>query len=213
MKKILASLLGVLFAFSLFAQDSTQTIQDSSQAGSLLLINGKLIPFRYIESNGFDIVYRTPERNKLKKIDPERVFAIQYMDGRERVVFQRDTLDPLEFTEEEMRLFIKGEQDASRLYHNNWNKVGGFTAGVASSYFGFYGLVGPFLYTTLFGAFTPNVEKIEGVDPELIKIPEYREGFEKKARDRKIRNGLISGFIGFAVGSIAFSIIANNDND
>ena len=203
MKIALASFFGILFTGILFAQEN--------QSGTLLLINGKTIPFKYVESNGFDIVYRTgDQKNKLKKIDPERVFSIQYVDGTERVIFQRDTLDPLEFTEEEMRKFIKGEQDAARLYHNNWNKVGGFTAGVASSYFGFYGLVGPFLYTSLFGAFTPKVEKIAGVDPELIKMPEYREGFERKARDRKIRNGLVSGFIGFAIGSIAFTVIANN---
>ena len=204
MKKTLVLLFSILFTGTLFAQEN--------QGGTLLLINGKVIPFKTVESHGYDIVYFTPDpKSKQKKIDPERVFSIQYIDGSERVIFQRDTLDPLEFTEEEIRLFIKGEQDAARLYHNNLNKAGGFVAGVASSYFGFYGLVGPFLYTTLFGAFTPNPEKIKGVDPELIKIPEYREGFEKKSRDRKIRNGLISGFIGFAAGSIAFSIIANND--
>jgi len=201
MKKLPGFLFTFLFSIALFAQESPQS-------GNLLLINGKTIPFKLIESNGYDLVYRTPDpKNKLKKIDPERVFSIKYVDGSERIIFQRDTLDPLEFTVEEMRLFIKGEQDADRLYHNNLNKIGGFAAGVVSSYFGFYGVIGPPIYATVFGAFTPNVEKIKGVDPELIKIPEYREGFEKKARDRKIRNGLISGFIGFVAGAITLSVV------
>ena len=204
MKRMLVCIVYLLSNFSLHAQETPQ-------GGTLLLINGKTIPFKLIESNGYDLVYRTPDpKNKIKKIDPERVFSIQYINGTERVVFQRDTLDPLEFTEEEMRMFIKGEQDADRLYHNNLNKVGGFAAGFVSSYFGFYGVIGPPIYATFFGAFTPNVKKIKGVDPELLKVSEYREGFEKKARDRKIRNGLISGFIGFAVGVITFSVIANN---
>ena len=204
MKIVFGCLLGLLLNTPLFAQET-------QQGGNLLLINGKIIPFKLIESNGYDLVYRTPDpKNKLKKIDPERVFSIKYMDGSERVIFQRDTLDPLEFTVDEMRLFIKGEQDADRLYHNNLNKVGAFAAGVVSSYFGFYGVIGPPLYASFFGAFTPKVEKIKGIDTELIKIPEYREGFEKKARDRKIRNMLISGFIGFAAGAITISVVANN---
>ena len=204
MKIVFGCLLGLLLNTPLFAQET-------QQGGNLLLINGKIIPFKLIESNGYDLVYRTPDpKNKLKKIDPERVFSIKYMDGSERVIFQRDTLDPLEFTVDEMRLFIKGEQDADRLYHNNLNKVGAFAAGVVSSYFGFYGVIGPPLYASFFGAFTPKVEKIKGVDTELIKIPEYREGFEKKARDRKIRNMLISGFIGFAAGAITISVATNN---
>jgi hypothetical protein len=205
MKIVFGFLFALLLNAPLFAQETQQ------QGGNLLLVNGKIIPFKLIESNGYDLVYRTPDpKNKLKKIDPERVFSIKYIDGSERVIFQRDTLDPLEFTEDEMRLFIKGEQDADRLYHNNLNKVGAFTAGVVSSYFGFYGVIGPPLYATFFGAFTPKVEKIKGVDTELIKIPEYREGFEKKARDRKIRNMLISGFIGFAAGAITISVVTNN---
>jgi len=204
MKKLIVCILFFLVTGGVIAQEN-------NQSGSLLLINGKMIPFKLIESNGFDLVYRTPDpKNKLKKIDPERVFSIRYMDGTERVIFQRDTLDPLEFSEEEMRMFIKGEQDATKLYHNNVNKVVGFVAGFGSSYLGFYGIPGPFVYSTIVGAFTPNVKKIAGVDPELIKIPEYREGFEKKARDRKIRNGLISGFIGFAAGVITLSLVANN---
>src|SRR6187401_1849194 len=145
MKKMLGFFFAFLLSLSLFAQET------GSQGGTLLLINGKTIPFKLIESNGYDLVYRTPApKNKLKKIDPERVFSIQYIDGSERVIFQRDTLDPLEFTVEEMRLFIKGEQDADRLYHNNLNKVGGFAAGVVSSYFGFYDVIGSPIYATVF---------------------------------------------------------------
>ena len=185
--------------------------QEEANPGVILLISGKEIPFRSVESTGYDLVYRTAgTTDKLKKIDPDRVFSLRYMDGTERVIFRRDTLDPLDFTEEEMRMFIKGEQDGGRLYHNTWNHITGFSAGGLSSFFGFYGLVGPFLYSTVYSSFTPNVHKIKGVDPELIKIPEYREGFEKKARDRKIRNTLVSGFVGFATGIIVLSIATNN---
>lgn len=208
MKNLIFCTLFILLANCIYAQEPAPT---QPQGGSLLLIDGKMIPFKLIESNGYNLVYRTPDpKNKLKKIDPDRVFSIRYIDGTERVIFQRDTLDPLEFTEEEMRLFIKGEQDATLLYHNNVNKVAAFVVGFGASYLGFYGIPAPFVYSTVVGAFTPNVKKIEGVDPELIKIPEYREGFEKKVRDRKIRNGLISGFVGFAAGVITLSLVANN---
>ncbi|MBK8363367.1 MAG: hypothetical protein IPL24_06660 [Bacteroidetes bacterium] len=38
----------------------------------------------------------------------------------------------------------------------------------------------------------------------------YREGFEKRSRDYKIRNALIGGLIGYVVGGITLTVIFNN---
>lgn len=201
------NLLLALFAFSSLLIHA----QEVKQSGSIILINGKTVPFKLIESDGYDLVYRTPDpKSKLKKMDPERVFSLQYMDGTERIIFQQDTLDPLEFTIDEMRLFIKGEQDADLHYHNNLNKGVAFVVGAAASSIAIYGLPVPFAYAAIVGSFTPDVTKIKGANQEMLKIPEYREGFEKKARDRKIRNALVSGFIGFAAGFTTLIIIGNN---
>jgi hypothetical protein len=43
--------------------------------------------------------------------------------------------------------------------------------------------------------------------PDLINVNEYREGFEKKVRDYKIRNGMIYGLAGFLAGSLTYIAI------
>jgi hypothetical protein len=218
------------------------------------------------------------------------VFSIIYKEGNERVVFSPDTLDPLDFKVEEMRSFIRGEQDAQLLYKNNLVRVIGLGVGAGSGLLAIYGLVGPPLYSTVLGAFSPNIEKqltfkvsgdaagSLGIQPgkylnevsaknstvikkdqklkinhtnirfrtdsdineavktinskfhcsrvraanendriklykggslALVADNAYREGYSKKVRDYRIRNGLIYGFIGFILGSVAYTIAAD----
>lgn len=104
-------------------------------------------------------------------------------------------------------MFIKGEQDADKYYKNNFNKGTAFVLGASGGLLGFYGLAVPPLYATIVGAFSPKMEKQKVSDPALLQNNIYREGYEKKARDRKIRNAMIGGLVGFVAGSVAFSII------
>ena len=57
------------------------------------------------------------------------MFSISYADGTERVIYERDSLDPVDFSVEQMRMFIRGEQDADRYYKNTTNKVAAFLIG------------------------------------------------------------------------------------
>ena len=49
---------------------------------------------------------------KKKKINIDEVFSINHADGREQVLYYADSLYPDEYSLEEMRYYIKGEQDA-----------------------------------------------------------------------------------------------------
>src|SRR4051812_14897951 len=111
------------FAFLIFIFAAMRV----SAQDTLMLINGKTIIAQSIDLKDYSIAYRTNDsKGKLKTIHPERVFSIKFKDGTERLVYVPDTLDPLEFKVEEMRAFIKGEQDARKIYHNNAVKVAGF---------------------------------------------------------------------------------------
>ena len=195
------NLLFSLFFFTLCS--GTLLAQDT-----LVLINGKTILVKSVDLKDYTIAYRKMEpKSKLKTIDPERVFSIRYKDGTERIIYYSDTLDPVDFKPEEMRMFIKGEQDADKYYKNNFNKGTAFVLGASGGLLGFYGLAVPPLYATIVGAFSPKMEKQKVSDPALLQNNIYREGYEKKARDRKIRNAMIGGLVGFVAGSVAFSII------
>ena len=187
-------ILFVVLSFGLKAQDT------------IVFMNGKVLPVKNITLSGYTIAYKTIEKDKLKKISPDNVFSIQYADGTERIIFNPDPRDSLEYTIPQMRMFIKGEQDASLYYKNNANKVAAFLVGGGASIFAIYGLVVPAAYATVVGAFSPNMGKMKVSDTMLLNDQDYREGYKSKVRNRKIRNSLISGFLGFAAGAVILSV-------
>jgi hypothetical protein len=182
----------------------------SKAQDKIMLMNGRILNVKNISLSGYTIAYRTLEKDKLRKIDTEKVFAIQYADGTEKLVFTPNPADTNEYTIPQMRMFIKGEQDATMYYKNNLNKGVAFAIGAGSSLLAIYGLVIPPAYSTIIGAFSPNMEKMQVSDSMLLNDLDYRDGYKSKVRNRKIRNSLLSGFIGFATGAIAISLITNN---
>lgn len=275
-RKLLLLSVATIFNLHVFSQDS------------LILISGRIIPVQSVDLQEFRIAYKKlpketlktsesqsfsdsntkKKKYRLKTIDPYRVFSIKYRDGTEKIIYTPDSLDPLEFSQEQMRLFIKGEQDATKYYKNNLNKGIGLGLGMASGLLGFYGLAGPPLYATIMGSFTPNLnnrldkqnelvnaklkldntpvptmlaatetseqaqedynlalkkhskasdtynralknhpKNISFSDPKLLELNEYREGYERKARDRKIRNTVLSGLAGFILTVVGLPII------
>ena len=278
MQKFFYTLFFIYFCHTSIAQDT------------LLLITGRQIVVSSVDLSDNTIAYRNiKDKSKLKTIDPGRVFSVIYKVGNERIIYQPDSLDPLEFKVDEMRNFIKGEQDASKLYKNNFIKAAGIGIGAGFAYFTFYGLVGPPLYSTIVGSYSPDVDKqlsfkVEGDaaeelgissgkylnnisgknsspvikkdqvlklsnktikfnqdtnldstisiinsqfncirvnasnengkiklyksdSPALISAGAYQEGFEKRVRDYKIRNAMVSGLVGFVSGIITYSIL------
>jgi hypothetical protein len=190
-------LLAVIFLVFVSVQCSAQD--------TLLFINGKILTVKNAEVRADRIHYET-QKNKEKNISLYRVFSIKSASGDERVVYERDTLDANDFTIEDMRMFIRGEQEADLYYHNTPNKVISSVVGAASGMLTIYGLVVPPLYATFVAGITPDIDKHEVSDPALKQLLPFREGYESKARRNKIRNSLIYGFGGFVVGFAAYSV-------
>ncbi|MCC7232256.1 MAG: hypothetical protein IT242_04885 [Bacteroidia bacterium] len=184
-------------------------IHTGNAQDTLVLINGKTLIVKSVELKDYTIAYRTlnSQKSRLRTMDPERVYSIKYHDGTEKVIYVRDTLDPVDFTAEQMRWFITGEQDADRYFKNHLNTGIAFAFGFGSALGAFYGLLGPPLYSTVVGSFSPNMKKQKVSDPAYLQISEYKEGYERKARDRKIRNSLLGGLAGFAAGIVTFTLI------
>jgi hypothetical protein len=182
----------------------------ASAQDRIILINGNVLEVKNVELKDNKVSFQCLNKEKRKKINPDRVFSVQYADGTERVIFESDPLDPSDFKPEEMRMFIKGEQDAKRYYHNTGNKIVSAAVGASAGLLTIYGLVVPALYSTVVGSFSPNVQKHDVSDPALRDNLNYREGYERKCRDRKIRNSLLYGFGGFFVGFATFAVLLNN---
>src|SRR5215510_7925712 len=90
----------------------------------LTLYNGRKIYTKIVEVNSQSIIYKhsTNVKERNKSILLERVFSIE-TNGKEEIIYKPDAMNPDMFTLEEMRMFIKGEQDAMRFYDNKTVKI------------------------------------------------------------------------------------------
>ena len=124
----------------------------------IILINGDVFEVKNVELKDNKVSFQFLNKDKRRKIQPERVFSVQYANGTEQMVFEPDPLDPNDFKPEEMRMFIKGEQDAKLYYHHWGNKIVAAGIGAGAGLLSIYGLVVPALYSTIVGSFSPNVK-------------------------------------------------------
>ena len=174
---------------------------------TLLFLNGKSMHADSISFNGHTVQLISRTGKRQHAINPYRVFSIRHTSGEIQMVYTPDPSDPMDLNEEQMGLFIKGEQDANKYYKNNINKAAAFAVGAGSSFFTIYGLIIPPLYATAVGAFTPKMNLSDLSDSPYINNTYYCEGYQKKMRDRKIRNALVSGLAGFAAGFITLTLV------
>ena len=196
----------LLFLFFLLSFNFYLKAQDT-----LVLLSGKTIAVKNVELGGYYLSYHTlKENSKEKHMSLDNVFSIKYASKSERIIYEPDSLEPDDYNIDQMKMYIRGEQDAIKYYKNNLNKVGAFLFGGASAYFSFYGIIGPAVYSTVIGSFTPNLDKQRVSDPALLKVDEYRSGYEKKIRENKTKNAILYGLAGFATGVATFVVIKNN---
>jgi hypothetical protein len=147
-------------------------------------------------------------KEKKRNVDKFRVFSIVKNDGTEQIIYEPDT--SYDLSVDQMRIYIEGEQAAIKYYHKPGNVVAGVIAGVAGSYFTFYGLPVPVLYGAIAGRISPKVKvPADAIYPNQ-KTEEFREGYKRKGKDIKTRQTLISGLIGFALSVTFFSLYEGN---
>src|SRR5258706_706537 len=178
----------------------------------LTLYNGRKIYTKIVEVNAEYIIYKhsTDIKERNKSILLARVFSIESA-GKEEVLYKPDQPDPDLCSMDERRMFIKGEQEAVSFYDSDALKITSVVVGVARGCFGFfYGLIGPPLFTTVVGSFSPRMSKQKITDPELLNSPDFVEGYSKKVRDYKIRKSIVWGGIGYGIGLVGFIVLANN---
>lgn len=174
-------------------------------------MSGKTIVAKNVELGGYYLSYYTmKEKSKQKRFDLQNVFSIKYAGKPERIIYEPDSLEQDDYNVDQMRMYIKGEQDAIKYYKNNLNKLGAFAFGGVSAYFSFYGIIGPAVYSTVIGSFIPDIQTQKVSDPALLRVDEYRAGYEKKIRENKTKNAILYGLAGFAAGVATFVVVKNN---
>ncbi len=153
------------------------------------------------------------------EIDMSRLFSLTLKDGSEKLYYKQDSAIGNVFALERARLFVYGARDAQ----NNYKAGSAFVSGVLFGFTG--GLMSQALLTPMVGLtgvaipVSRDVRISEadvsaeslGLDRCVIINADYRDGFQKVARGKRLGKSIFGAGVGIIGGLIAHAILTNND--
>jgi hypothetical protein len=181
---------------------------------TLLLLNGEEMITTVLDTaKGFTRCKNLNGNNKIFMIEDNRIFSVRNTKG-ERVYYQYDSAIGNEFTEQEMRYFIMGEQDAQKGFRAKGSFWGNMLVGAASAVTGsFFCTIPPFIFTALTGLPRVKIKKQTVRNVDLLKEESYLAGYERVARGKRKIKSLIGGGIGLVAGYSSFLILKQNSSE
>jgi len=202
MKNYIIILLLLCFSFfSLqhFAQDT------------LVLINGKQktdLEFMKIQDEFIYYQKWKGDKNKIKLIAQEDVYAIYTKEGQHIITYKQDSIG---FVLDEAKMFdyIEGMENAWDSYHNPYIFGVAFLASAGSGYFlGLpVGLIVPVAFPGAIAMRQPSVNKLKHIPADKAGNYYYVLGYQDVAKAKKVRSSVFGGLSGYCVGlamNIAF---------
>jgi hypothetical protein len=210
--KVFASIFSFLFLYlNVYSQSSPITaIPDT-----VLLNSGKVFVTQVVDTVGMNITVIDPKSRKHKKIeiDKEGVFSIKFgSTGKEDVYYIYDTLIGHDFTVDDARKFIAGEQDAEKGFHAVGISIAAFAVGFASgaTVGSIFAFGPPFLFDGIMTYPAVHVRHKSVRDLKIANTDPYLYGYYLTAsRKRMLRSFLWSG-VGLAAGIVTNLILLNN---
>ena len=192
-------------AFQSFCQVATTS--DTSKMDTIFFLNGETRAVKIVDTVSHLIRFLPEKRNKKPRVfdvEKDRVFSVKYSNGQERIVYFYDTAIGNVFTVLEAKMFMLGEREAERSYHNKWPFIIGLTVGVVSP----LALSNAVLLSPIAPAVSPlhtlvpiikvNAQAIANKD--YLKYDTYLMGYEKVARKKNFMKGLLGAGIGLTAG-------------
>ncbi len=176
-----------------------------SRADHVLLMNGQELDVNVIGQSTLEVRYMVATGRGLKeRSEPTTsVFSVTDTLGRERIWYFQDSLFGNDLTVEQMRWFIKGEQDARNGYKPFWPVLGGFVLGAGLTIgldLEVNSLAVPPVYAGIMAL--PRVFITPGSirDEHMVGNEFYAYGYSKVGRSRRVTRSLMSTAAGVIVG-------------
>lgn len=189
-----------IFLFVLFS-----AVRSQSRTDRVLLMNGQELNVNVIGQSTLEVRYmaRTSRGYKERSEPTTSVFSVTDTLGRERIWYFHDSLFGNDLTVDQMRWFIKGEQDARAGYRPIWPVLGGFVLGAGLTMgldLEVNSLAVPPVYAGLMAL--PRVYITPGSirDDHMIGNDFYAYGYSKVGRGRRVTRSLLSTAAGVIVG-------------
>ncbi|MBL0129000.1 MAG: hypothetical protein IPP83_16485 [Flavobacteriales bacterium] len=195
----------ILVLFVLLSACTTHA-QTTPHLDRIILMNGEVVETRVLGQSTLEIRHLELGRNgrtKERAEPTEGVFSVIDTLGHERIWYFHDTIFGNELTIDQMRCFIKGEQDARAGYRSPWTMWGGFIFGAGTTIAADLEVNSLFLPPLFAGVMIlPRVFVSRGslTDPVMEGNEHYAYGYAKVGRTRRVVRSLISTAAGVAVG-------------
>lgn len=181
---------------------------------TILLLNGNVVTGTVIDTtNGITSLKNPKDSLKNIIIENDRIFSISNPQG-ESVMYAFDSLIGNEFTIDEMRYFIKGEQDAEKGFKARgafWTNMALGAAGAVTG--SFLCPLPPFAFTALSGLPKVKIKHKTVSNMEYLTHDTYIMGYERVARKKRKTGSLLGGGIGIGVGLGTFFILQGTNNE
>ena len=205
MYKTFSVILILLMATAGFSQTGNDTI---------LLLNGYSVITNIIDTTNGSVSFKNPKKSKKNiVIENDRIFSIRNDKG-ENIIYVYDTTLGNEFTIEEMRYFIRGEQDAQIGFKARGAFWGNLVVGAGAGVTGlFFSPVAPFAFSALVGIPKIKIKKETVSNLDFLNQPSYLMGYTRVARKKRQLRSLLSGGIGLGVGLVTSFILKNNNSE
>jgi hypothetical protein len=212
-----------LIVFNVSAQDK------------LLLLNGRIDKGEIIadKESIFDFkIYKNGSKEKIIPYDKYRIFSITDINGKESILYKKDSSIGNFLSENRMRMYIYGQRDAHENFGSGRHFLGGFVLGFAATVFdtyefglskkeiadgatpiptGFF-LRDPSIFPVLFPLSIPlgasllpsKIIKDDVSSIEYLNSEEYVEGFNKVKKFKRLKNSFLGSLAGAAMGFICY---------
>lgn len=182
-------------------------INTTSGQQKITLLNGKTIyPTSYSVGEMF-VNYKLEGDNpkKLRLVDKYDVFSVTDAENKEEVLYK--PADSLDFSVEDARLYMDGE-NAARIHFNKPGvKISSAGVGLASGVLSFYSLPIPFFYGIAITQRNPKKLQLPEEFKNLENNEAFRFGYNREARNIKMKQSLKYGYISLGISLAALLLI------
>jgi hypothetical protein len=181
---------------------------------TILLMNGDVIIASIVDTTNGSVSIKNPKHPKKNiVIENDRIFSIKNPAG-EQVLYVYDSVLGNEFTLDEMRYFILGEQDADHNFNARGCLFIGAAVGLLSGVTGsFLCPIPPFAFTALSGLPKVRIKHETVSNMEYLKHDPYLMGYERVAKKKRKLKSLIGGGIGLVVGLGTYGVLKSTGNE
>lgn len=200
MKKFFLLGLLLFFAIAGIAQDT------------IVHRNGTEFIVDILKENESKIIYKLwdiPE-SRTFTLEKSSVFSIKRKNSKVDIIYTYNPDIGNIYQVDEMRLYIKGEQDARKFNSTITNLasiVGGAAGGYVLGQGGILGITAPIVMPILVTILPPKIKKRTVRDPRYSSIEAYKTGYLKEAKKKRYFKSLVLSSISLGVATAVTALI------